>query len=489
MTEITQAPLILGIDIGTSSTKVALTTADGRLVRDASATHDTTHPAPGQSEHDAEATWWEPVVRLVREVLGDATDRVTSVSVSGLGPCVLVVDENARPLRPAILYGVDTRSTRQIERIRGELEHDPVRRDRVTTQSVGPKLLWIQECEPEVWERARRVFTAHNYIAFRLGGGYVLDRVSASWWDPLVEPDGSAWRADVRRWLPDLELPAIVEPDALVGRVTSEAAAATGLTMGIAIHAGTTDYAAHVIGSGASRAGECLVVFGTTLSVNVITDTPVTGPGIASSPGVVAGTWYTGGVTAAAGALLTWVTALARSSHDELTELADAVAPGSDGVIVLPYFSGERSPVEDPRLRGAVLGLDLAHSAGHVYRASLEAVAFSLRHILDSVGRRPERLLAAGGGAANVILMQTVADVTGIPVVVAPANGGAAYGSCVLAGAAILSPDDCGPAYLPDEGAARVLDESFDSYLSAARAVAPVSHRIDDIGADTQGDP
>src|SRR5690606_12496464 len=144
MAETTQAPLILGIDIGTSSTKVALTTADGRLVRDVSAVHDTAHPAPGQSEHDAEATWWEPVVRLVREVAGDAADRVASVSVSGLGPCVLVVDENAQPLRPAILYGVDTRSADQIERMRAELERDPLRRDRLTTQSVGPELLWIQ---------------------------------------------------------------------------------------------------------------------------------------------------------------------------------------------------------------------------------------------------------------------------------------------------------------------------------------------------------
>ncbi|GAA0492523.1 FGGY-family carbohydrate kinase [Microbacterium aurantiacum] len=482
-----QAPLILGIDIGTSGTRVALATANGRPLRDASATHGTAHPAPGQSEHDADTTWWEPITRLVREVVGDAADRVVSVSVSGLGPCVLVVDEDARPLRPAILYGVDTRSTRQIETMRAELAHDAVRRDRLTTQSVGPKLLWIQEHEPEIWERVRRVFTAHNYIAHRLGGGYVLDRVSASWWDPLAEPDGSAWRTkDVRRWMPDLELPAIVEPDALIGRISAAAAEATGLRIGTAIHAGTTDYAAHVIGSGVSRPGECLVVFGTTLSVNLITDAAVIGAGIGSAPGVVAGTWYTGGVTAAAGALLTWVTALTGSSHAELTALADRVGPGSDGVIVLPYFSGERSPVEDPHLRGAVLGLDLAHSAGHVYRAALEAVAFSLRHILDTVGRRPERIVAAGGGSANPILMQTVADVTGIPVVIAD-DGSAAYGSCVLAGAAVRAPSGEGAVRRPDDRAAAVLAECYRTYLDAAGAMAPISHHITALSAHRAG--
>ena len=472
--------MILGIDIGTSGTKIVVATADGVTIRSGTRAHSTDHPKQGWAEHDAEQTWWQPIIALIGEIVDGIADTITAVCVSGLGPCVLVTDAEGVALRPAILYGIDRRSAPQIARMRASLDDDDPRRSRLTTQSVGPKLAWLRDEEPQTWASARLVFTSHSHITFRLTGEYVIDRVSASWWDPFVSADGTAWLpGTASRWAPGIELPRIVEPDALVGELSPEAAAATGLPVGIAVHAGTIDYAAQITGSGAREPGDCVVVFGSTLSVNLITDVPHHGGTPDCSPGVAAGTWYRGGVTGAAGALLERISVLTGLDHGTLTELAEAIPAGSDGVLIMPSFAGDRSPVEDPLARGAILGLDLSHTPGHLYRAALESIAFSLRHILERLETAsPAMLIASGGGAVNPVLMQAVADVTGIPVVVSTADGGAALGSCVLAGAVTASGPGDGTTYRPDTVAAARLDRHYGTYLLSAATLPPISHRI-----------
>lgn len=492
MTGTSSAPLLIGIDIGTSSTKGVLTDATGAVLRVETRSHSTLHPNAGYSEHDPEATWWFPVVSLLQELATNHTDRISGICISGLGPCAVVGDEDGTALRPAILYGIDTRNTTQIERMKMALSVDDPRGGRLTTQSVGPKLLWIRDEEPEIWGKTRRVFTSHTFVSFHLTGAYTIDRLSASWWDPLVEGAGTAWRQDeVNRWFPGLALPRIVEANDVVGRLTAEASSLTGLPIGLPVYSGTTDYAAQVLGTGANEPGQCVVIFGSTLSVNLITSDSDVAPGISSSPGPIRGTWFSGGVTAASGALLQWVRdIMGNLTHEELAEQAAAVSPGCGGIIMLPYMAGERSPLDDPCLRGVIAGLDLSHGTGHVYRAAYEAIGFSLRHILDSLGdRRPGSLIATGGGAANDLLMQIVADISKVDVTVVNQSHTAAVGSCVLAGANArhqgLGPQEV--FFSPSTPATKIYDDAYEIYRQLGTSMTPLLHELASMSGSTEG--
>ncbi|MGC4153068.1 MAG: FGGY-family carbohydrate kinase [Propionicimonas sp.] len=473
--------LLVGIDIGTSGTKAVLTDRAGRVLRVATRSHRPSHPGPGLAEHDPEATWWEPTVSLLRELCREDAANVAGIAVSGLGPCALVTDAAGRSLRPAILYAIDTRNLAQIEQMRRALDTSDPRAARLTTQSVGPKLLWIRDVEPDLWQRARRVFTSHSYVAYRLSGAYQLDRVSASWWDPLVDDAGTRWiPAEQQRWFPTLEWPDLVEPSAVVGVLQPQAADTVGLPAGTAVHAGTIDYAAQVLGTGATEPGDTVVVFGSTLSVNLATTGAVSVPGLQNSPAPLPGQWYLGGVTASAGSLLNWVRQLAGDlEFGQLEQAATRVPAGSDGVLLLPYFAGERSPLDDPRLRGVISGLDLSHGVGHLYRAALEAIGYSLRHILDQLGdRRPASILATGGGTASALLMQVVADIAAVEIRVDTNPHAAAVGTAMLAGAVPTGVAGQARIFTPDPRRTKCYAELFQLYRELGDATTPISHQL-----------
>src|SRR5438094_2422631 len=235
--------LLLGIDVGSGSSKAALCRPDGSVVAQAQSEHTIDAPRPGWAEMDADRVWWKSVADLARELTGKAPrgDRVAGVAVSAMGPCVLPVDDRGRPLRPAILYGIDTRAVPQIRELEERYGREAMFAlggNRLTTQSVGPKILWLRENEPDVFRRARWFLTASAYLVMRLSGEVVVDRHGASHFNPLVDIERLTWSDRFADGLVELDrLPAIHSSEELVGSVLPAAAAETGIPEGTPVTA------------------------------------------------------------------------------------------------------------------------------------------------------------------------------------------------------------------------------------------------------------
>ncbi|MET7905558.1 FGGY-family carbohydrate kinase [Streptomyces sp. NPDC005355] len=433
--------LLLGIDIGTSGSKGVLVRTDGTLVAQAAREHTTATPRPGWVEHDARAVWWRDFTALSAELLATAPagERIGAVGVSGIGPCLLPTDADATPLRPAILYGVDTRAGDQIAAQRARYGDQRVL-DRcgspLTSQAIGPKLAWVREEEPAVYARTRRWFMASSYLVHRLTGAYVLDHHSASQCTPLYDLRRGAW---IGEWCeeiaPDLEWPRLVWPTEVAGQITAEAQAATGIPAGTPVIAGTIDAWTEASAVGAIAPGDLMLMYGTTMFlVNVVTE-PAPDPHLWSTRGAFPDTYCLAAGMATSGAVTGWLRDLTGADYGTLVAEAAALAPGAEGLLMLPYFAGERTPLFDPDARGLVLGLTLRHGRGHLYRAALEATAFGVRHNLsamDEAGGDIRRLVAVGGGARE-LWTRIVSDVTGRPQDVPRHTVGAAYGDAFLA--------------------------------------------------------
>jgi xylulokinase len=487
--------LLLGVDIGTSSTKGVLTTPDGTVVATATREHSVSRPRPGWAEHDARTVWWEGFTTVTRSLLTQAGNaRVAAIGLSGIGPCALPATASGEPLRPAILYGVDTRSTREIGELTARYGAEAIIErggSPLTTQAVGPKLAWLVRNEPEVWQRTRRLFMASSYLVHELTGEYVLDHHSASQSSPLYDSRGHAWVGDwAAEIAPGLELPPLAWPGEVAGTVTAQAAARTGLAAGTPVIAGTIDAWAESVSVGVAEPGDVMVMYGTTMFLLEVLASRRTWPGLWGTVGVTPGTYDLAAGMATSGAVTDWLRRLTGAAYEELTEEARAAGHGAGGLVMLPYFAGERTPLFDPDARGLVLGLTLHHGRGHLYRAALEGTAFGVRHNLEEMraaGGEAKRLVAVGGGTKGGLWTQIVSDVLGRPQVVPSVTIGAAYGDALLAARAVGLSDGEGwnpPAGTvePDPDAGRIYEELYGVYrglypatLDAAHALAALS--------------
>lgn len=486
--------LLLGIDVGTGSTKGVVARPDGELVASAERAHRLDLPHPGWAEMDAEEVWWGDVLALCRQLVGQTASagRIAAVCVSGMGPCALVADAEGRPLRPAILYGIDTRAGREIEELTERLGADALLArggSPLTSQAVGPKLAWLRRHEPEVWARTRRLFMPSSYAVRKLTCEYVLDHHSASQCDPLYDLAGERW---VPEWAeeiaPGLELPRLLWPGEVAGTVTTAAAAATGLPIGIPVAAGTIDAWAEALSVGVQRPGELMLMYGSTMFLVHVARDATPDPRLWLTAGVQPHTRTLAAGMATSGSLTAWFRELAGDvPFETLTAEAAEVPPGARGVLALPYFAGERTPLFDPDARGLVLGLTLSHGRADLYRALLEATAYGVRHNLAAiaeVGGEPERVVAVGGGTRGALWTQIVSDVTGRPQEVPAVTIGASYGDALLAARAVgLAAPDADwsrPATVvePSPSAAAVHDELFETYLDLYRVTRPLAGRL-----------
>ncbi|MFP5346881.1 MAG: FGGY-family carbohydrate kinase, partial [Actinomycetes bacterium] len=434
--------LLLGIDIGTGSTKGLLASPDGRIVATAVRAHGMSLPRPGWAEVDADAVWWLDVVEICRELLPQADGRrVAGVCVSGVGPCLLLCDTDVNPVRPAILYGIDMRATAEIRELTeryGAAEILERAGKALSTQAVGPKLLWVQRHEPQVWQRAARFYNSSSFVAARLTGEYVLDRHTASQCDPLYDIRSNTWCTD---WAadvaPGMPLPRLAWPSDVVGTVTEEASEATGLPVGTPVSAGTVDAWAEAFSAGARQPGDLMLMYGSTMFfVQVLKDFR-SHPMLWTTAGVEPGSYTLAAGMATSGSLTGWVQELTGGvPFAELVREAAGVPPGSDGLVVLPYFAGERTPIFDPQARGVVAGLTLRHNRAHLFRAVYEGIAYGIRQILEFLREDadpPTRLLAVGGGTQGGLWTQIVSDVCGCEQLVPAQTIGASYGDALLA--------------------------------------------------------
>jgi xylulokinase len=481
--------LLFGLDIGTSSSKAVLTTPDGDVVASAVRAHGLSLPRPGWAEHDADAVWWADVVGLCRELTTDRSDRIAAVGVSGIGPCILPIDRNSAPLRPAILYGIDTRASGEVKEVTERLGAEQILQrcgSLLSSQAAGPKLLWLSRHEQDVWAKTRRFLMASSFVVQRLTGEYVLDHNSASQCDPLYDISRHEW---ISEWAddvaPGIELPPLLWPTQIAGEVTPEAAASTGLPTGVPVTAGTVDAWAEALSTGMHDPGDTMLMYGSTMFLVRAVERPAPQPEYWTTVGVFPDSYTSAAGMATSGALTGWFRDLVGGpNYEELLAEARRSAPGSAGLLVLPYFAGERSPLFDSRARGAIVGLTLSHTRGDLYRALLEATAFGVRHILETMGgAAPGRIFAVGGGLKGDLWAQIVSDVTQLQQLVPRETIGASYGDAQLAAVASGFGMDAAwnavaHAVEPNEQLADQYTELYDIYRDLYPRLAEPMHRL-----------
>lgn len=451
-------PLVIGIDIGTFEAKGIVADADGTIVARATRAHKVSTPQPGFVEHDAEDVWWGGLVTLVKQLLeADAvqSDDVVAICCSGIGPCVLPIDNEGVPLRPAILYGVDTRAGAQINDLNAALGEASIQDrcgNRLSSQSAGPKIAWIRDNEPAIHSAASRFVTCQSYLVGKLTDSWVIDHASAGYYHPLYELNEGRWNLNgCESFIRPDQLPRLAWADEIAGHVTEAAAEVTGLAVGTVVLVGTADAPAEALSAGVMAAGEMMLMYGSSHFFIGVLDQPVVHDTLYSAPYLFKDTFVLAGGTATAGTITRWLVELLglHQSVDgevfaQLADEASVSPPGARGLMALPHFSGERTPLDDPFATGAILGLSLAHSRGDVVRAILEGIAHGVRAVLDeyrAVDALPTVIRAVGGGTKNPVWVAAISDISDTAQDVVMGTG-ASYGDAMLAAmAAGLVPD------------------------------------------------
>ena len=485
------AEVLMGVDMGTGSSKGVLTTASGEVLATAVRKHGMSLPRPGWAEVDAVQVWWQDFVDICRELAGSIDGRpLAGLCVSGVGPCLLLADEHVEPVRPAILYGIDMRATTQIAELTEHFGAEAIleRCGKVlSTQAVGPKMRWVARHEPDLWKRARRWYNSNSYVVARLTGEYVLDHHTASQSDPLYDLRQRGWASDwVEHVAGHLEMPRLVWPEEVVGTITAEAAAATGLPQGTPVCPGTVDAWSEAFSAGVRQPGDLMLMYGSTMFFVQVLPALVAHPLLWTTSGVERGQYTLAAGMSTSGSLTSWVQDLTGGvTFEQLVAEAAEVPAGSDGLVVLPYFAGERTPIFDAQARGVVAGLSLRHNRAHLFRAVYEGIAFGIRQIvefLDGESTPISRLVAVGGGTQGGLWTQIVSDVVGRPQVVPRQTIGASYGDALLAaiGTGLVPPDTdwavAGRVVEPNPEARGLYDTLFSVYEDLYPATKPFVH-------------
>lgn len=438
----------LGVDIGTYESKGVLADDRGAVVATATRAHEMLVPQPGWAEHRADADWWGDTVAIVRELLaGSGVDprAIAAVATSAIGPCMLPVDAEGRPLMNGVLYGVDTRASAQIAALNarwGEERIISVSGNALTSQMVGPKILWLRETHPELFARTATVMSSTSYLVLRLTGERTIDHYTAANYAPLYDVATLGWSDALADGIITRDrLPRIGWATEIAGHVTPAAAAETGLAVGTPVTFGTIDAAAEAVSVGVRAPGQMMLMYGSTIFIIEVTAQAVRDPRLWYAPWLTPGLHASMSGLATSGTLTRWFRdrfAPGASWEALVAEAAESPA-GAKGVLCLPHFSGERTPIHDPGAKGAFLGLDLTHTRGDVFRSVLEGIASGTAHVLDTyreAGAPPETIFAVGGGTKNAVWLQATSDLGGVPQVVREKTVGASYGDAFLAAVA-----------------------------------------------------
>lgn len=427
---------VLGLDIGTTSTIGILIRLPDQVLGIASRPVRLSTPHAGWAEEDP-AEWWSNVCDISRELIGKAGidgAEIAAIGAAGMLPAVVLLDDEGRILRPSIQQS-DGRCGAEVAELRAEYDEAAFiakAGNGINQQLVTAKLRWIARHEPDVFARIATVFGSYDYVNWRLTGERAVEQ---NW---ALE----AGFVDVGRGVIDDELVALarvprsavprkVASHEILGRVTVEAAAATGLAAGTPVVGGAADMIASALGAGVVSAGDVLLKFGGAVDILTATDKVQPDPRLYLDYHLIPGLFMPNGCMSTGGSVLNWfvrtlaggeaaaAAAAGVGPHQHLDRLAAEKPAGAEGLTVLPYFLGEKTPLHDPAARGVFEGLTLSHDIGHLWRALLEAYAYAIVHhveVLRDMGHRAERFVVSDGGSASRVWMQIVADVLQQPV-------------------------------------------------------------------------
>lgn len=490
--------LVIGIDISTTATKAVALDQSGAVVGVGTCSYGYETPRPLWAEQ-APHLWWDAAVTALRQVMTDHGidgSGVAAIGLSGQMHGSVLLDAAGEVIRPAILWN-DQRTESECDEIRlrvGARRLIEITGNDAITGLTSPKLLWVQRNEPHLWASVRHILLPKDYVRYRLTDSFAVDVADGSG-TGLFELARRTWSPEILAAL-DLDrstLPPTFEGPEITGAVTPAAAAATGLIVGTPVVAGGGDQSANAVGVGAVAPGIVALSLGTSGVVFATT----AGPKIQAAGRVhafchaVPDRWHQMGVMLSAAGSLRWLRdALApHTSFESLVEGAAGVPAGADGLLFLPYLTGERTPHPDPRARGAFVGLTIRHDLRHMTRAVMEGVAFGLRDSLDLMTEagvtRPTQIRASGGGIRSDLWRRILADVLGTEIATVATGEGAGMGAALLAStgagwfrsveAATDALVDVQPAARPGE-AAEVYESAHRRYTALYPALAPTFH-------------
>lgn len=492
--------IVIGLDIGTTSTIAVAVRLPDAILAIASRPVTLDSPQSGWAEEDP-AEWWANSVAVLREVL-TAVDpgAVAGICVTGMLPAVVLLDAQGEVLRPSIQQS-DGRCGAEVKELRRELDEAAFLQrtgNGINQQLVAAKLRWIARHEPEVFGRIATVFGSYDYINWRLTGvravepNWALEAGFTELATDSIADDLVALAGILRSAVPPRSI-----SHRPMGAISAEAAAATGLPEGIPVMGGAADHIVSALGAGIRRPGDILIKFGGAGDIVVATDRPRPDARLYLDYHLVPGFYAPNGCMASSGSALNWLADLVgideggRHSHQELDRLAAAIAPGAEGLVCLPYFLGEKTPIHDPLARGSFVGLSLGHTRAHLWRALLEAVAYGFRHhvdVLREIGHVPKRIVASDGGCRSAVWMQIAADVLGAPVTVLDNAHGSAVGAGFVAaiGVGLASEWDevthlsrLGRTFVPEPLAQAAYDAGYRRYRGLYDRLKPWFHETE----------
>ena len=493
--------LLLGIDLSTTGAKALLIDHEGQVVSSATTPLSVSTPHALWSEQSPE-DWWNATRTSIARAL-DSTDlssqSITAIGLTGQMHGLVLLDQEGAVLRPAILWN-DQRCGVECDEIRARMGREKLLRitgNDALTGFTAPKILWVEKHEPEIYRRIRHILLPKDYIRYKLTGALAMDKADGSG-TMLFDLGQRTWSLEVVEALnisPEW-LPKTFEGHEPTGEVSGEAAALTGLRPGTPVIAGGGDQSAQAVGVGVVRPGTIAVTLGTSGVVFAATEAPLIEPHgrLHAFCHAVSGRWHLMGVMLSAAGSLQWYHDKFACDRDfaALVSEASQVPAGSDGLIFLPYLSGERTPHPDPLARGAWVGLTARHGPAHFTRSILEGVAFGIKDMFDLMREAGvgsiNQVRLSGGGAKSPLWRQILADVLGTELVTVNTTEGAAYGVALLAGigAGVWSNADTACAQTirvkdrvsPNAETAQTYQSLHQQYQNLYPALKPVFHAL-----------
>lgn len=489
--------IVVGLDIGTTSTIGLAARVPGEVLAMASRPVELMSRHAGWAEEDPHQ-WWSNTAEILKELTAKVDPAaIAGICVTGMLPAVVLLGADGAVLRPSIQQS-DGRCGQQVAELEAELDVDAFLRrtgNGVNQQLVAAKLRWIARHEPDVFSRIATVFGSYDYINWRLTGVRASEQnwaLEAGFTD--VATDAIADDLVALAGIPRAAVPPRSISHAVMSHVNAQAALQTGLLEGTPVMGGAADHIVSALGAGIVNPGDVLLKFGGAGDIVVATDRVVPDPRLYLDYHLVPGLYAPNGCMASSGSALNWMTGLiapeqaASHPHAELDALAAAVPAGSDELICLPYFLGEKTPIHDPLARGSFVGLTLSHGRGHIWRAVLEAVCYGFRHhvdVLADIGHAPARFYTSDGGTKSRVWMQIMADVLGHPVQLLANDYGSSLGAAFVAAIgtglerdwnAVANWSPRGQTIQPDAATRAVYDHGYQRYRSLYSTLAPWFH-------------
>lgn len=493
---------LLGIDIGTSACKAALFDRKGQVLAAANGEYPVYYPEEGWAEQNPEE-WWSAVCEAVRRVIrkaGIQPEEIAGVGIDGQSWSAIAIDKGGKVLTNTPIW-MDTRAQSICDRLNEEIGEDEI--FRIAGNSLQPsyttaKILWYKENLPEVYSKIYKILQSNSYIAFKLTGQISQD-LSQGYGLHCFDMRTGQWDEEMCRkmGIPRDFLPEIVPSDRIIGTVTKKAAEESGLAEGTPVAAGGLDAACGTLGAGVIHSGETQEQGGQAGGMSICIEKYQADPRLILGFHVIPGKWLLQGGTTGGGGVMRWFERefadyerLMReqtgiSSLDQLNEIAEKVTPGCDGLVFLPYMAGERSPIWNPYAKGVFYGLDFSKTKGHMVRACMEGVAFSLRHNLETAeeaGAKAEILRAMGGSANSLLWTQIKSDVTGKTMAVPASDTATTLGAALLAGVgtgfykdyeeAVAETVKVTRKHQPDPEKKAVYDKNYETYLELYRSLS-----------------